>query len=209
MKKGIIVNLKRFGLLDYVTRNKFFIILCVLFITGITLGVTVLSENNWLSQNTKFYFTEFINVHTQKSFIQKLTYCFLHYIVVLILYFLSGASMLGVAITPFITVWQGIFIGNAISHIYATYGLNGIAFNAIVFIPPISIFAVCCFFAAKYAINFSLSISKLILPKSRPLNLYNGFKDYCSKYIIFVGITLICSIIEIILNLLFLKFFNF
>ena len=209
MKKGIIVNLKRFKLLNYVTLNKIFIVLCLLFITGIVLGSSVLSKNSWLSQNTDLLFESFINVHTNKTFFSKLLSCYARYIIVLILYFLSGASMLGVAVTPFITVWQGILTGSITSYLYASHGLSGIAFNAIILIPPLSIFTVCCFFAARYAIDFSLSIAKLTMPKSRPASLYIEFKNYCGKYLIIVGIVLICSLIEIILNLLFLNFFNF
>ena len=209
MKKGIIVSLKRFKLLDYVTQNKIFIIICTLFIIGVTIGVTVLSSTTCLTQYIESLFNKTINIHTQNTFFQKFISCFLHYLIVLILYFISGASMLGIVVTPFITIWQGIFIGCITSFLYSSYGLTGIAFNAIVFIPPLSIFIICCFFAAKYAIDFSLNIAKLVLPKCRAANLYFVFKNYCSKYLIVLGVIIICSFIEIILNVLFLKYFNF
>lgn len=209
MRKGIIVNLKRFKVLDYVTHNKIFIMLSIFFIIGVTLGSTALSKNSWIAQNTKLLFEEFISVHQKCAFIKKFFSCLTHYIVVLVLYFLSGASLLGIAVTPFITVWQGIFVGSIISFLYASHGLMGIAFNAIIFIPPVSIFVVCCFFAARYSIDFSLGIAKLIMPKCRPVSLFINFKNYCSKYLIITGIAVICSFIEIILNILFLKFFSF
>ncbi len=209
MRKGIIVNLKRFKLLDYVTLNKIFIILCVMFIAGIALGSTVLSKSGWLSQATEAFFKSYITLHNNGTFVKKLLFSFLSYLIVLILYFLSGSSMLGVAVTPFITLWQGIFCGSISSQLYATHGLSGIAFNAIILIPPTAIFTVCCFFAARYSIDFSLLIAKLTLPRSKPASLYISFKDYCSKYLIFLSISLICAIIDIILNLLFIKFFNF
>ena len=117
--------------------------------------------------------------------------------------------MLGVAITPFITIWQGIIIGSVTSYLYSSYNLYGIAFNAIVFIQPLCIFTLCSFFAAKQSIDLSLSIARLTLPKSRPVNLYVIFKNYSIKYLVFIGVILLCVIIEIILNVLFLKFFNF
>ncbi len=209
MKKGIIVSLKKFKLLDYVTQNKIFIFLCILFIVGNALGATTLSSTDWLINNTKSFFIKTITIHTQNSFFYKLLSCISRYVLVLILYFISGASMLGVVVTPFITIWQGLLIGNIIAFLYSSYGLTGIAFNAIIFIPPLCIFVVCCFFAAKYSINFSFDIARLVLPKCRPANLYLSFKNYCSKYLIILGITIICCFIEIILNVLFLKYFNF
>lgn len=209
MRKGIIVNLKRFKVLDYVTLNKIFIILCAVFISGIAIGSIFLQKNSWLSQTTKTLFESYISVHNENPFFKKLLVCFSRYLIVLVLYFLSGSSMLGVAVTPFITAWQGILFGAVSSYLYQTYGLSGIAFNAIILIPPAVIFTICCFFAARYAIDFSLTVAKLTLPRSKPTSLYISFKNYCGKYLIFIAVSLICAVIDIILNLFFLKFFNF
>lgn len=209
MRRGIIVNLKRFKVLDYVNLNKFFIFLCVIFIAGITIGSTVLSKNSLLADNTKAFFKDYISVHTTNSFFKKFLTCSSRYFIILILYFLSGTSMIGVAITPFITAWQGILFASVSSYLYITHGLSGIAFNAIILIPPSVVFTICCFFAARYSIDFSLSVAKMTLPRSKPASLYLNFKMYCIKYLIFIGISFVCAILEIILNLFFLKFFNF
>lgn len=209
MRKGIIVNLKRFKVLDYVTLNKIFLMLCMLFIAGVAVGSAVFTKNNWLSDIAEMFFNHYISIHTDANFFKKLCVCFSSYLLVLIFYFLSGTSMLGVAVTPFITVWQGILFGTVSSYLYRSHGLSGIAFNAIILIPPAVIFTVCCFFAARYAIDFSLSAARLTLPRSKPASLYINFKNYCVKYLIFIGILLICATLEIILNLLFLNFFNF
>lgn len=209
MKKGIILNLKRFKVLDYVTLNKIFIMLCVVFIAGIAIGSTVLSKNSKLFEYTEEFFKEYISLHTTNTFFKKLLVCTFRYLTVLVLYFLSGTSMLGVATTPFITAWQGILFGCVTSYLYGEHSLSGIAFNAIIFIPPSVIFTLCCFFAARYATDFSLLIAKLTLPRSKPASLYLNFKNYCIKYLIFIGVSLICASLEIILNIFFLKFFNF
>ncbi|MDO4608393.1 MAG: hypothetical protein Q4B40_04295 [Clostridia bacterium] len=209
MRKGIIVNLKKFKLLDYVNINKIFIILSLLFTVGIFIGSTILSSNDLISDFAKKFFTNFIELHKATNFIKKLFFCFLRYLIILILYFLSGSGTLGVVLCPYIIIWQGIFLGSLISYVYGTYGISGIAFNAIILIPPMTIFAICSFFAARYSINFSLQIAKLTLPRSRPVNLFYDFKNYCNKYVILFLITLLCSVIEIVLNLLFFNFFSY
>lgn len=209
MKKGIIVNLKKFKLLDYVNINKIFLVLCILFISGITIGATLLSKNDFISEKIKEFFESYILLNNTGSFFQKIFSSFIKYLLIVLLYFISGSSMLGVAITPFVTVWQGIFLGSTISYLYKTEGLSGIAFNAIIIVPPMVVFTICCFYAAKYSIEFSLLIAKLTLPRSRPTNLYAYFKNYCGKYLLLIALSLLCSIFEFILNLLFLKFFSF
>lgn len=209
MKKGMILNLKRFRPLDYVTQNKLLILLCVVYIVGIIIGCVALSEGNWILKYAKTFIDNFIKLHTTETFFSKLLNCILRYLIVLVLYFLTGASMLGVALTPFITLWLGVFCGAVSARLYALYGIAGIAFNAIIIIPPVVLFILVCFFAGKHSIEFSLSIAKLTLPNSKPINLFVSFKNYCSKYLIFLIFILASSILEIVLNLLFLKFFNF
>ena len=82
MRKGIIVNLKRFKLLDYVTLNKVFILLCVLFITGITVGSVIYPKNLTIAEFAKNFFENYITVHNSNSFFKKLFVCFLKYLVV-------------------------------------------------------------------------------------------------------------------------------
>ena len=209
MKKGIILNLRWIKLRDYVTLNKVLLSLTLLFVVGIILGSVWLSEDSWITKFSKSLFEDFVVVHSTYGFLNKFFTCFLQYVFILLLYFITGTLMLGVAIIPFIIVWQGIVLGNIISYIYSQHGISGIAFNAIILITPISIFVICTFIAAKESINFSLNIAKLTLPKGRAANLNSAFKDFCTKYTILVGITVICVLIEIILNVLFLKFFNF
>lgn len=209
MKRGIIVNLKQFRLIDYVTQNKVIIIICLVFLAGITIGSTALLKNSYINENIEAFFTEFINIHKNNTFFKKLLLCSTKYLIIFILYFIAGSSMFGVAITPFITMWQGILIGTTTSYVYKSLGLNGVAFNIIILLPPLSLFSVCCFFAAQCSINFSLSIVKLTMPKCRPTNLYIGFKDFCKKFLLLIIGGLACSLFEIILNSLFLKFFNF
>ncbi len=209
MRKGIIVNLKKINLLNYVNINKVFIILLLIFIGGVVVGSTVLSKNNLILSLTERFFLNFIEIHKTAAFFKKLFCCFLRFLLILILYFLSGSGTLGIVLIPYFVAWQGILLGNLTSYIYSTYGISGIAFNAIILVPPMAIFTVCSFFAAKFSIVFSLQIAKLTLPRSRPINLYLDFKNYCGRYSILLVIIIFCSILEIVLNLLFFKFFNY
>lgn len=209
MRKGIIVNLKRFRIINYVNLNKIYVLFCVLFIFGIIIGSTFLSENNFIMQYAEQLFKSYISVHKNAVFFKKFFSSLARYISIIVLYFLSGVSMLGVATTPFIILWQGISFGYISSYLYSLYGFTAISFNALVVIPPLIIFIICCFSAARYAIDFSISIAKLSMPKSKPVSLYLGFRNYSVKFLIYILVSLLCTVIEIVLNLLLLKFFNF
>ncbi len=209
MKKGIVLNLKRFKFLDYVTQNRIFILLSLLYVIGIIISVSALSDNNRILNNAKTYLTDYISLHSSSNFLNKFLKCFLRYFIILVLYFICGTSMFGVVVTPFLTLWQGIFFGALASQLYSLYGIGGIAFNAIIIIPPTLIFVISCFFAAKHSIDFSISLARLSLPRTKPASLYITLKKYCSVYLILLGITFINTLVDITLNILFLKFFNF
>ena len=209
MKKGIIVNLKRIKLLDYVTLNKLFIILCILFIFGVIIGAIFFPNEGNILNHVKSLLDRYITIHTTGNFIKQIIFSFVGYSGILCLYFISGTSMLGCVFTLFLMIWQGIICGGIGKYLYSTYGLTGIAFNAIILIPHLAIFTVCCFFAARHAIDYSILLAKLTFPHTKPSTLYIGFKCYCGKFLLFTGIAFLCTIIDFLLNLLFLKFFNF
>lgn len=208
MRKGMIVSLKRLKLLDYVTLNKIFILLCVFFIAGITIGSVVYAKNDRLMQLSKNIFDNYLKIHT-KHWAYILSVIFFKYFIILTLYFLSGTSMLGIVTVPFLMLWQGILGGNLSAYLYSAYELKGIAFNAIIMLPPSIIFSFCTFSAAREAINFSFVLARLTMPKSKPANIYTDFRKYCGKYIIVLCVTLLSVILDLLLNLLFFKFFKF
>lgn len=209
MRKGIIVNLKKFKLLDYMNLNKIFILLTVMFVAGIAVSAAIYNKNPALAGFSKKLFNDYILLHTNVSFIKKFFSCFVKYVVILFIYFLFGTSMLGVAVVPFLTFWQGIIVGSISAHLYTVYALKGIAFNAIVMVPSSIIFTICTFFAAKESIGFSLLMAKLTLPNSKPASMYTDFRKFCAKFVIIIGVLILNAVVDVVLNMLFLKFFNF
>lgn len=209
MRKGIILNLKHFKVINYVNHNKIFILLCLSFVVGIVIGCCTYSDNTVLADFSEKIFLKYISVHIGNSFFKKFFLIFTKFAFVLILHFLFGTSVFGIVSIPFLTAWQGILFGNISSYLYSGYALRGIAFNAIVFVPPLIIFTISSFFAAKNAITFSFRIVKLTLPKNRPLNLYTDFKNYCGRFLVFLIFSILSAIVDIVLNLLFLHFFEF
>ena len=209
MRKGVILNFKKLRILNYVNLNKIYILLCVLFIGGIAIGSIIYSKNESIAKFSQNFFEDYLSLHNNKTWISTLVISFLKYLLVLLLYFLSGTSMLGIAVVPFLTLWQGIFYGSVSSYLYAAYTLKGIAFNAIILVPQSIIFIICSFFAARASIDYSLIMVRLTLPKSKPANIYNDFRKYCGKFIVFCGISILTAVIDLILNIFFLHYFNF
>lgn len=209
MRKGIIVNLKRVRIYDFLKLNHIFLIMCVIFIAGIAIGAVLYPDKKNISNLSETLFNSYITYHSNTSFIKKLFYSFFRCLTVLVCQYLSGTSMLGVAVVPFLIFCQGICFGNISAYLYCTYSLSGIAFNAVILVPATIIFVICSFFAAREAIKFSLTIARLTLPKSKPCNLYFEFKDYSLKFLLFSAVSLMSALLDTMLSSFFLKFFSF
>lgn len=209
MRKGAIVYLKRFKALDFVYLNRSVFLIGLLFIVGLIIGLVIYPENTKFSGLSELLLEKYIAYHSKYRFFSELLFTAFNYFTVIILLFLSGSSMLGVAVIPFIISVLGIICGNFTAFLYAEHSLKGIAFNAIIFIPPTLIFIICSFFAAKEAVNFSLVIARLTMPKSKPANIFINFKNYSTKFLIFTVLIIFAALVDSLLSMFFLSFFDF
>ncbi len=209
MRKGIILDFKKIKFLNFIKINKIFVLLSIIFVLGIFIGAFVFNKNELFFDYSKKLFETTVILHKSYTWFSILISSFLKYFSLLFLFFISGTSMFGIVIIPFISLWQGIVYGSLSSYLYSSYSLKGIAYNAIILMPPAIIFTVCSFLAARDSIDFSLLLAKLSLPKSRPTNIFFDFKKFCGKFIIFICISFFSSVTDLILNSLFINLFNF
>ena len=209
MRKGAIVYFKRLKVLDFINLNHSILLIGLLFLVGLIIGLVIYPENTKYCDFSKGFLDNYITYHSEGQFFSKLLLTWLNYFTVLILLFLTGSSMLGVAVIPFIIGMIGVIYGNFTSYLYMEHSLKGIAFNAIILIPPTLSFIVCSFFAAREAIKFSFVIARLTMPKSKPANIFIDFKNYSTKYLIFIVVILFAALADGLLSTFFLSFFDF
>lgn len=209
MKPGGIVNLNKLNSFAIFRKNKLFIFLCFAFIIGIVIGTLSLFTHSRASDYAGSIFSEYINSRQELSFFSVFFTEFLKYLTVCFAFFIFGTSVIGVIISPILCCLLGTYYGIISSFAYSNFTLKGIAFNAVILIPPAIFFAVCAFFSAKEAFNFSASMIKLVLPKSRPMNLSGEFKLYCGRFIIIIGLLLLSAVVDAAVSSSFLKHFSF
>lgn len=209
MKPGGIVNLNKLNSLSFFCKNKLYIFLCFVFILGIVIGTVSLFTHSKASDYAGSIFSEYINSRQELSFFSVFFTEFLKYLTVCFAFFMFGTSVIGVIISPVLCCLLGTYYGIISSFAYSSFTLKGIAFNAVILIPPAIFFAVCSFLSAKEAFSFSASMIKLVLPKSRPMNLSGEFKLYCGRFIIIIGLLLLSAVIDAAVSSSFLKHFSF
>ena len=209
MKRSTVFSLRQIGISVFLNKNKIFLLMCITFATGCILASFIYPENEKLQRIISDIFTNFLLHRTGKKFFTVFINSFLELAFYLLTVFLGGSSMFGVVLIPFIVLVRGLYYGGFSALLYTEFALKGVAFNALVFIPPALIFTLCIFFAAKESINFSLRLARISLPNCPPANIFAEFKSYSSKYILFLFVSLISALVDAGLSTSLMQFFDF
>ena len=209
MKTATVLNLKGLHIKELFCKNKVLYVFALLFLFGVVFGTVLFVKN----QNVRLYaeslFDFYVSARKGRGFLKIASHSFISSVYLLLFSFFCGASLLGLVFIPISVCFSGAAAGAVISFVYSAYSFKGIAFNAIILIPPLLPILVCFLFSAKESFFFSICISKLTMPKSRPANLYDGFRLYCGKFIIFLLIVFLSSIINGFICDAFLDYFKF
>ena len=149
MKRSTVLNLRQIGITDFLNKNKIFLLMAITFAVGCIAASFIYPENKKLQGIISDYFLNFLSHRIDKKFFNVFISSFLELAFYMLVIFLGGSSMFGVVLIPFIVLIRGLYYGGFSALLYSEFALKGVAFNALVFIPPALIFTLCIFFAAK------------------------------------------------------------
>ncbi len=103
-----------------------------------------------------------------------------------------------------IIVYKGFIAGFLISSFVMIYGLKGIVYSIIFMFPQVFINVFLIVSLSIISIKFSKKIyNKIKLNES--FNLIEVLKKYMITYLIFIGLSVVCSILEVFLNTFLIK----
>ena len=209
MKKGRVLKLWHFGeMFEFFKKNNLLMILTLFFIGGFCFGIYFCSKETGLFDFSKRYIADYISNRTGYSFISVLFRSFFSSMLFIAVCFISGSSMLGIILVPFICSVKGLLLGTVAANLYIGNSLNGIAFYAVLILPSAVISVIAIILASKESIWFSLLLARLTFPSTSPKNLSFDFKNYCVKYLSISAICFASALLDGILSVNFLKSFN-
>lgn len=209
MQRGRVLSLKNFKAIEYFKRNYILFIILFFLLIGIFFGVFRFDDTKNLENIFKAYIEDYILSRTNGSFGKAFLSVLLSSFSVLFLLFLLGGSLFGVVTLPIAMFVKGFFQGGVAAYMYSQYGLKGIAFNAVIYIPSTILFLMIMLLASGESVKFSFKISNLTLSRAIPQNLSTEFKDYSAKFIIFAVLTVVSSLIDAAITTGLIKNFSF
>ncbi len=209
MKKGTIISLNKNDLLGFFRRNKIIFMLTIIVLFGLVVGSLMFNKSDIIISFGEKCFSFFTANRRGQSFIKIFTHSLTINFLILLTYFLCGASLMGVVFIPILSFLCGFIYAIISSYVCDTYLLKGIAFNTLILLPPVALLMIVLLIVGKKSINFSFEFIKLTMPNQRALNLFLQFKEYCAHYLVYISVCLISAILDGLLSKTFLSFFDF
>lgn len=209
MKKSTIVNLNKSKLFNSFKHNYLMIIFAGVFIIGIVFGVLWVNRSANIASIAAENFAIYKQIRTTSGIFRVCLSSIFEVLPFALIVFLCGTSLVGVALTPITICYYGFQYGVFSGFLYMNFLFKGIAFNSLLLI-PCTLFAIFGLISAgKLAFNFSLLLAKISLPKGQSVNLYEYFQVYCKRFLITLILFLISAVVDAVMSVSFINFFDF
>ncbi len=211
MKNSKIFSLKDNSVINIIVFNKLIILLTILSLLGICLGSLLINKSTPLildyaqTSFNELFFKKINDINFFKSMLSS----FVLSLIYLILIFLGGTSFSGILFCPSVFFLKSASLGIITGYVYSSYGLKGIAFNALVLIPCNLILFLGLLLATKESVVFSYNLASVAMPNGYTVSMFSKFKKYCKSFLIILFIVLLSSLIDALCSSVFIKFFNF
>lgn len=202
MKKGKVLKLNFLSKAIYFTlANKIILILTFCFIFGFLFGVIFFdkfdSVNSYISKYSADFISSRLNNGYIKVFFDSLFESLIHILVV----FCVGTTMFGIIFIFPLIFLRGFFYSSIISYLYFSYGVKGIALNAIAILPFSILFIIAYILCSYESLKFSLVLANQTFLNTEYKNLSLSFKNYCIKYSLILILIFFSAIIDSIISL--------
>ena len=210
MRKSKILSIKGHEFLNFLISNKIFILLTILLLLGICFGALFIDKRiPFIYDYARNRFTQLFFLKSFDSNFLIITFSSLFAsLIFLVLIFLGGTSFVGILFAPSVFLLKAISYGCVAAYIYATYGLKGIALNALVFIPYNLISFIGLLFATNEAILFSYDLARIAMPRGYTVSLFSSFKSYCKKFAVALLLIIFSALTDAFCSSVFIRFFN-
>lgn len=191
---------KRYGAVAFFT---------AMLIIGLTAGSLMCNKfDNDTVARLDFFFTTNITERLKNGAFGAFCASFASDFLFLLLSFLMGFSLWGVALLPFIVGFKGFGIGISAGYLFINYGFKGMLFYLAVLLPGIFLFSMALIYQSACSYILFKKLYKSLLSKQE-LSFIAPMKIYFQQSFKYLLLTLFSAVIDMILWYVFAGLFNF
>ena len=175
-------------------KKKYMFLLTILLIgliSGIIFIFLIKNNDKELIKNNYNQIFNTKGINTFKTFINSLSYNFISLLIIYVL----AVSIIGLPIIILYLFIKGFIFGITISSIISIYGFKGILLSLSYIFPHQLVLLFLYVIISFYAISFSLKLFKFLFFKEN-ISLNKYFLNMNKKFLIGVGVVVICALIE-------------
>ena len=207
-KAGKVVSLNRLNLSFILKCDRVKLSLYLLSVIGLFAGFALYSKDSCSGYIAKFLFSNLLSFKLRKDIVLSIIIALSSFISVIVVSVIFGASVFGIVVIPiFLMIINGLF-GTMLALSYQSYKIAGLAFNSVLLIPSFAVFII------ALTISYS-AILKYSIFQLNALNSGSGgklsveFSRMLKKQLTVLIILIPNAVLEVILDQLFIKSFDF
>jgi hypothetical protein len=188
---------------EFLAENRLLILFSMIFIAGAALGVMIYAVSGpVITQELGTIFKVKAIIGGFKDGITALfSSCFSTFLLLALL-FLCGLSACGAPFAVVVPLFFGMGLGLTEAY-YSSVGIQGFFASALLIIPHYLVAATALIFGSMESIRLSLLISRQLLPDGIIGGLWQDFKMYCLRFLVYLILAFASGIIDVCLRLLF------
>lgn len=121
-------------------------------------------------------------------------------VVLLLLLFLAGLTACGAPVAVLVPIFFGLGVGLTEAYYYGA-GRSGILFVALLVIPHSLLAATALIMGCSESLRMSLLLSGQLLPSAHCGGLWQDFRLYCVRFLVFFGLAFGAGVLDVFLRL--------
>lgn len=208
MKFGKVVSIKSLNFKFILNCDRVKVLLYILSLSGLLFGFIFYSNNGNSVAVSKNIFSGIIYFKTGKDIVKSYLLSLICFMSPSVLIFVFGSSIFGVIVTPLFIISLNTLFGTLLSFSYHNYQIGGLAFNCVLLIPTYLLFLIGFVISSSAVMRFSLYQFNS-LSKGKSLRISAEFAAMLNKQLVVLVIFLFDAFLEVVLNRIFIKSFNF
>ncbi len=204
MKHSTVLYLNRFKTISTIKENSSVIAFTFLFIISLFAGCLFFSagKTDLLSE---VLLKTCVTQKISQPFFTVFLLTLVTEIVFLMLIYLFGTSLIGIAFIPVVIITKGFLLGILLGNLYLNFKFQAIAYNLIIIIPASCVSVLALITGACNSLNLSYCLGKLLISEGQSEN-----KPQLKKVALqFFGLLAIIVFSALIQSLMFVAFVNF
>ena len=191
----------------FLRENRRLLVFTGLFLGGVVLGIFVYAVSRSLMAGELRTMLEVraLRGGFEEGLSALFSSCF-STVLLLALLFLAGLSACGAPLAAVVPLFYGLGLGLTEGFYYST-GIAGVAVSALLVTPHSLLAAAALVLGSMESVRMSLLFSRQLLPGGIMGGLWNDFKAYGLRFLIFLGLGLAAGVVDVLLRLAFSRFF--